>query len=715
MAESGQPRPKLPAAPSDRGRLSSRLYSWKEIASYLGRSEKTLHRWEEKEGLPVHRLHHEKRGSVYAYTSELEAWWDSRKSNCAAPDEAPHQQFPRQSIESLAGEGNDSDIGLGTETAVLAESAASRAARAQLWVWTFVALMGVLAEIYALHQSLKDEGVPSLTAVPLTSYPGKELQPSLSPDGNLVAFAFSDDGSSNYHIYVKVIGSEEVLRLTSSRADDLSPSWSPDGQSIVFLRFISDQRALVIVIPSKGGEERQLSKINVDRTQTEIRVTWSPNGEWIATSDAETQQFPMGLVLISAKTGEKRRLVYQPPPPEADLSPSFSPDARYLAFARHVSPVVADIYVLELFRDGGSNTEARRLTNWNRMNRNPLWTGNGQDLLFVGDEPGLDPRIWRISAFQATNARPINQIGEGGSSLALCPRRNRLVYAKETEDRNIWRIDFDSGSASPAHHRNASPTRLIASTRLDTDPQYSPDGKYIAYQSERSGDSEIWVANRDGSASRQLTRLHAKESGYPRWSPNGKHIVFHSRPNGYANVYVIDVETGAYQQLTTGTTNDSAPSWSHDGKWIYFCSERDDGSQIWRVPADGGPASRLTKTGGAIALESADGKQLFYSKFTEPGLWVLPFEGGVESRILPSLYSIDTFAVTKRGIYFVRRTAHLEASVSFMSFSLGVTRNLARVKSFIGDGLSVSPDGSSILYTQVDQTGSDLILVDNFK
>jgi Tol biopolymer transport system component len=95
------------------------------------------------------------------------------------------------------------------------------------------------------------------------------------------------------------------------------------------------------------------------------------------------------------------------------------------------------------------------------------------------------------------------------------------------------------------------------------------------------------------------------------------------------------VETADYRKLTTGTTNDVAPAWSHDGKWIYFESEREDGLQIWRVPAGGGPATRLTKNGGAMALESADGKLLFYSNNAAPGLWVLRFEGAPPYQILP--------------------------------------------------------------------------------
>ena len=720
---------------------ADRLDSWKEIAAHLNRSVRTVRRWEAQEGLPVHRLQHEKRGSVYAYKPELDAWRQSRELIDEPPAGVPEQESPRRLTENLAGSVHDATarpartlsgsisatartngaISDAISAAIRpnksisgATAAAVRPAHTRLVAGIFVGLAGFLAAMYGRRQILKHEGA-TLTVTPLTSYPGNERQPSLSPDGNQVAFAFNDGGSSNYHIYVKVIGSEEVVRLTSDSADDLSPSWSPDGQSIGFLRFVSDKSARVIVMPSSGGAERQLAKILISGTERDIRVTWSPDGGWIATSNAETPLSPMRLVLISARTGEERRLVYQPPTVEADVSPAFSPDGRYLAFARHISPVVADIYVLELPKEGRSNAEARRLTNWNRMNSSPVWTGDGRDILFVGDAPRLGPRIWRIATFDPADPLPMNQIGEDSSSITLCPRKNRLIYAKESEDANIWRIDFDLASSVPARRRSASFCRLIASTRSDANAQYSPDGKHIAFQSERSGYSEIWMANSDGSGSRQLTHLNAKVSGYPRWSPDCKHIAFHSRPSGYANVYVIDVETGAYRQLTIGTTNDSAPSWSHDGKWIYFGSERQDRSQIWRVPAGGGPATQLTKTGGAVALESVDGKLLFYSKFAEPGLWVVPLAGGAESQILPSLYGIDTFAVTKRGIYFVRRTAELQASVCFRSFFLPVTQDLARVTSPMGMGLAVSPDENSILYTQVDQTGSDLILVDNLK
>ena len=208
------------------------------------------------------------------------------------------------------------------------ESAAGRPAVARTWVWTLAIIFPVLAGIYWLRQTHQVEAT-KLRVTPLTSYPGDEQQPSLSPDGNQVAFAWNAGGSSkkdeansnDYDIYTKPLGSEDLFALTSDPADDLSPSWSPDGQTLAFLRFLSDQRASVVLIPSGGGPERELATIVVHGRHSNIRVSWSPDGQWIATSDAETPQSSMRLALISAKSGEKRTLGYNRPGLEADVSP----------------------------------------------------------------------------------------------------------------------------------------------------------------------------------------------------------------------------------------------------------------------------------------------------------------------------------------------------------------------------------------------------------
>jgi Tol biopolymer transport system component len=714
MSTEGDPRLNLLRLPKVTEQPSIRLESWKEIASYLMRSERTVRRWEETEELPVHRQLHEKRGSVYAYVDELDAWRQSRRL-----PEPEHTDLPQQqSIDLLNGSTHGDApkhqfVGF-NEISSKPVRLRPRLIGALIWLFILLAVLGSLFAVRSIRQRTS-RSVQALTAIPLTTDPGNEVQPTLSPDGNEVAFAYNDGTSSKYHIFEKTIGSEEPVRLTTDSTNDRNPSWSPDGQNIAFLRFDSGQNARVMTIPSAGGAAKEIATLQVDPTETEVSISWSPNGEWIATSEAETPHSPMSLVLISASTGEKRRVLYEPATVDADLSPSFSPDGGYIAFARHLGPYTADIYILEIPREGGMVSQARRLTNSTRMNTSPVWTRDGQSIIFIGDHSQLGRRIWRIPAFNHGDAVLLNEIGQDSSSIALSARANRLVYAKHMVDSNIWRINLDPVLSESGHRQEISKSRLIASTRQDFNPQYSPDGTQIAYQSDRSGDCEIWLADKDGTSPRQLTHLHAEISGFPRWSPDGKYIVFHSRLYGYANLFIVNVKTGDYRKLTAGLGNDTAPTWSHDGKWIYFGSEREAGTQIWRLPASGGSANRLTKTDGVAALESVDGKTLYFSKVSDPGLWSLPLAGGTESIVLPSLYGADTFAVAKRGIYFVRSAPESQAIISFKDFSSGAIEDLAVLKAPIGAGLAISPDEGSLLYTQLDRTDSDLFLVDNFR
>ena len=133
------------------------------------------------------------------------------------------------------------------------------------------------------------------------------------------------------------------------------------------------------------------------------------------------------------------------------------------------------------------------------------------------------------------------------------------------------------------------------------------------------------------------------------------------------------------------------------------------------MPASGGSATRLTKNGGAIALESSDGREVFYTKTTEPGLWLLSLASGEESKIVPNTVGFECFTMGKRGIYFERGGMASGFTVSFMSFSDHVVRDLVTINTPVGDGLTVSPDERSIVYSQIDHSGSDLFLVENFK
>jgi Tol biopolymer transport system component len=172
--------------------------------------------------------------------------------------------------------------------------------------------------------------------------------------------------------------------------------------------------------------------------------------------------------------------------------------------------------------------------------------------------------------------------------------------------------------------------------------------------------------------------------------------------------------------LTQGAVNNIRPSWSGDGKWIYFGSNRSGEWQIWKELAQGGDAVQVTKTGGYQAFESPDGKLLFYSKPQARGIWGVPVGGGPETLVVEKP-TTDTWTVAKDGICFYEWKDALHPTVQFYNFRnhrSTTTYEFPAATNLNNNGgppISVSPDGRWIIYTQLDQSGSSLVLLENFR
>ena len=251
-------------------------------------------------------------------------------------------------------------------------------------------------------------------------------------------------------------------------------------------------------------------------------------------------------------------------------------------------------------------------------------------------------------------------------------------------------------------------------------PQYSPGGKRIVFQSGQRSNHEIWVCDSDGTNPIQLTS-YDRLTGTPRWSPDGRHIAFDSRAETHSDIYVTGAEGGSPRRITTGTSDDVVPSWSRDGQWIYFASNRTGDNQVWKAPAEGGEAVQVTKKGGFAAFESPDGKFIYYAKgLYAPGIWRIPVEGGEETLVLdqPAAGYWGYWAVVDEGIYFVNAESKQHPVIEFFSFATRRVRQIfvmEKEASQWNPGFAISPDGRWILYTQVDQSDSNIMLVENFQ
>ena len=204
--------------------------------------------------------------------------------------------------------------------------------------------------------------------------------------------------------------------------------------------------------------------------------------------------------------------------------------------------------------------------------------------------------------------------------------------------------------------------------------------------------------------------------GNAHWSPDGQRIAFNLDEGGNTDVYVMRASGGKPIRLTTDPADDEAGSWSRDGKWIYFTSRRTGRWEVWKVPAGGGEDIQVTRNGGGTTFVSPDGKSIYYTKGARSGaLWKMPVSGGEESQVLPSVYE-RAFCLVNEGIYFIPAPGtDGKSSIQFLSFATGKVKTVAPMSGPPIQGLSVSPDGRSLLFSQIDEEGSDLMLVENFK
>jgi Tol biopolymer transport system component len=298
--------------------------------------------------------------------------------------------------------------------------------------------------------------------------------------------------------------------------------------------------------------------------------------------------------------------------------------------------------------------------------------------------------------------------------VSVAQNGKNLVYTRALFDSNIWRV------AGPGSDRNSPATKLIASTQSEGEAEYSPDGKKIVFNSNRSGNGELWVCDAEGHDCKQLTSSGGQTPGSPRWSPDGKWIAFDSPQAGNMDIYVISADGGPMHRVTTGNCNNVRPSWSRDGRWIYFGSNRNGDWQIWKSPKEGGQAVQVTKASGAReAFESSDGKFVYYAKLDLPGLWKVPVQGGGEIRALEQ-GRMDFWALSKDGILFFDLTHPVGPALEFYTFAKRRTMLLqqlpksARIPAS-DRSISISTDEQWILYTELDQAGSDLMLLENFR
>jgi Tol biopolymer transport system component/DNA-binding winged helix-turn-helix (wHTH) protein len=574
--------------------------------------------------------------------------------------------------------------------------------------WILLGGAGALALAFGWvrwHATNLPPGSAALTVVPFTSYPGLEDAPSFSPDGSRVAFAWDGNGEADksgakgFDLYVKGIGSETLLRLTHHPAEWLSSAWSPDGTQIAMHRIAGADTGLYVV-PALGGPERKLRSTKVPYNLA-APISWSADGKWIAYDDLIDGKVGDRMFLFSMETSESHLYFHDPScTHEADLT--FSHSGTQLAWV-----CVHALNSFEVFLSDISGQSRKSLTKLPTLVAGLCWSPDDSRLI-VTQSNGLKDELYEVWV----NDRSSRKIQAAPSGLwpVSSAKTGALAFSVFKERVDISRKDMA--------HQEAPAESMFVSSREENMARYSPDGKHIAFDSTRSGQWSVWLADADGSNLVQIS--HGGDAGYPRWSPDSQRIVYQQTVGDLNELYVADIAERAPRKLAAKITTAAEPFWARDGMSIYFQDYASFRHRYYRCSMPCEDATLVRDGPKAVNVqESLDGSAWYYGAGEgDPRVLREPFKdgrAGTGSEIagMPHLVSSDLWTLGPGGIYFVR--AGMPRTVSYFDFSTHQSRDLFTVDRDLRDGLSVSRDGRYFLLSQQGEKNSDIMMVENFR
>lgn len=519
--------------------------------------------------------------------------------------------------------------------------------------------------------------------------------PAFSPDGQAILFSRDEpDGSS--HIYRLELSQREPKLVTAGAVRDFEPAWAADG-TMAWQRETLPGQGVILM-----AGKREITRLAVRGS-----MSFTPDSQYILAPDRDGGSGPIHIARVRLSDGRKERLTQPPTGTQGDLFPRVSPDGREAAFVRLAESAVQDVHVMDLT----PGAPARRLTNEKAVFEGLDYGEDGRELLAAFARVNTARSLYRVDRASGK----VSRVPEAGL-LPLAPvvarKGRRLAFTLRISDTNLWRAELPAG---------ANPRALTQALQLDTGPQISPDGKRVVFRSNRGGSDDVWIANGDGTEARRLTAMNGSVTGSARWSPDGSRIVFDSRPAGNGDLLVMDTrnETAPPRQLTRESSNEVLPSWSRDSEWIYFSSDRTGEWEVFRMRAatPEAPAERMTSAGGFAPFEGYDGK-LYYVKRTGEGrIWRMSLATRLEEKLAPLPPNLwGQWALSRTGLFYAAWPQ--DRVIRRLDLATGATRDVLPLRKLpvqFDSGMSVAPDEAWICWSQLDASGSDIYVIDNFQ
>ncbi|MEK6152169.1 winged helix-turn-helix domain-containing protein [Flavobacteriaceae bacterium 3-367] len=559
-------------------------------------------------------------------------------------------------------------------------------------------VLGYLGYRYIIFENKPVDTKSKIRVKPFTTYSGLEYDAKISSDGRFVVFIWRDvDDPKPFKLCVKATEGELNKVITASVNPMFSPIWSKDGNNILYYKNV-DGHASIYMIPTFGGKEKKL----IDTKARVAGISLHKGGSILAYVDNDTLRNQSLIKTIDLNTKEIETTTFPKKNIWGDAVPRFSPSGNCLAYIRTVSEGNQDIYIV----DRKTKTE-EKITSFENNIIGYDWLDE-ENLIFSANLDKSTYSLWRINiptkGFEKTQAC-INCHHPTVS-------KGKMVYEHWIQDVDLWKYHLSE---------DIDATPLITSSMYDIHPDLNPEMDSLVFVSDRSGKFELWTTDLDGHEFNRIVNNNYTYVGNPKWAPNNKFIAYEARKEGgHSLIHLLDSDKNSFE-LSEKEYDAMFPSWSNDGDFIYYTSDKDGEWQIWKKSLGGlDSEKKITLKGGYYSQESEDGKNLYYSKINKSGIWQLDMSNGHELKIIDSLGTDDysNWKVTSKGIYFLKRgNTNNSSEIAFYNFNNKSERTIFKPTKEVptkDNSFTIARDNKTIIYGQSKGFGGDLLLMENF-
>lgn len=682
---------------------SERLDSWKEIATHFDRDVTTVQRWEKREGMPVHRHLHDRAGSIYAFTAELDEWARGRNV--------------RVEREQKREDGKDIPSPIPTVLPPRSIISTPRARwRVTLPLAAVVTLLGIAAAFWLRKtEFFWRDPIAGARLQTVTDFGGVEQAAAVSRDGQFVAFLSDRDGPMD--VWVTQVGSGQFHNLTRGNFPGLAnPSlrslgFSPDGSFVTFWFRKKDgsnkdasnaENISIWAVPTLGGQPKPY-------LEGVAEFDWSHDGSRLTyhTPGPGDPLFVSNVGRPSMNGASMDRPIFTAPAGLHSHFPLWAPDSEFIYFVQGSLPDKLDVWRIP---PAGGTPE--RITSHNARVIYPVLLDRRTLIYLASDPDGSGPWLYSMDVERRIPHRLTSGL-DRYTSLAANADGRRLVLTSANPKETLWRMRItDSHAGSPAEV--SAPARTSLTTSTGSSPRLGPD--YLLYVSATGASQSIWKLA-SGTDTELWSGPGAQVIGGPAIAPDGQSVAFSVRQRGQTILYMMQADGTNAKVVTDALDLEGTPAWSPDGRSITSAANDHGIPHLFRVSLDGRPPTVFVEEYSIDPTWSPDGRSLVYSgpdigttfpvKAVTAEAAVFPLRALTLTRGARHL----VFLAGRRGLVFLKGDIR-HKDLWLVDLETGAERQLTNLPpDFDIRDFDIAPDGRDVVLERV-QEHSDVVLLD---